>query len=519
MSATNQAGGLHDAGVANTGRSGGAGDTIHIPELEKLELPDMSPISMFKHFGPGLLLMMTGIGTSHLVTAPVAGGQYSFALLWSVLAAYIIKYYGFQMAFRFTNATGKSVMDAMCTTKGKWAIWYVLGLTILQCALGQAGRVVACAAVMYFFVTDFLGAPVELWQYGVGISVVCLALILSGQYKVLENITKFFVIALVLTTFFVFFYNPPGMDVYTYFVAPHPEFGYVPPGSIMLLAAFLGLLPTGIDVALQSSEWGKAKKAGMPMLRQTLEDHGVAGKFDSFNPRSEDLTVHVNRLSPHAQEYCRRWFRIGNADFAFGHWVSFIIASMFMILAAVYLFPSEVSGRAVMGELAGMFTQSVGDWMMYVFVAGAFAATFSTALNYFDGWPRVVASCCRNLFPTTARLSSIEAPSPEAKKAWNSEWNIWRITMIYSFLASNVIIYGFERPVFLVVLSSAMTLLFSPVIFYYMFKFCLNVIPKEDKIYYPGNLVRSFTWACFYLFTIATLWVLYLRVVQPMLGG
>src|SRR5690554_1181385 len=116
-----------DAGAMPSGSTGVAGGkTIHIPELEKLELPNMSPLSMFKHFGPGMLLMMTGIGTSHLVTAPVAGATFSYALMWSVLLAFIIKYYGFQMSFRFTNATGKSVMDAMCTTKGKWAIWYVV---------------------------------------------------------------------------------------------------------------------------------------------------------------------------------------------------------------------------------------------------------------------------------------------------------------------------------------------------------------------------------------------------------
>src|SRR5690554_2051037 len=155
MSDSNQ--GVLDAGSmprdeARAGAQGGK--TVHIPEIEKLELPDMSPISMFKHFGPGLLLMMTGIGTSHLVTAPVAGGTFSFALLWSVLLAYVMKYYGFQMSFRFTNATGKSVMDAMCTTKGKWAIWYVLFVTIAQCALGQASRVVATAAVLYFFFSE-----------------------------------------------------------------------------------------------------------------------------------------------------------------------------------------------------------------------------------------------------------------------------------------------------------------------------------------------------------------------------
>ena len=68
-----------------------------------LELPERSLRGLARHFGPGMMLMMTGIGTSHLITAPTAGGRFEFALLWCVLVAYVFKYYGFEMAFRFTQ--------------------------------------------------------------------------------------------------------------------------------------------------------------------------------------------------------------------------------------------------------------------------------------------------------------------------------------------------------------------------------------------------------------------------------
>ena len=47
--------------------------------LDVLPLPDTGPRGLMRHFGPGLILMMTGIGTSHLVTAPVAGGRFGYA--------------------------------------------------------------------------------------------------------------------------------------------------------------------------------------------------------------------------------------------------------------------------------------------------------------------------------------------------------------------------------------------------------------------------------------------------------
>ena len=127
---------IDQGSIRDPARLGGVSDTMSTmpdkPEsFDALPLPETSLRGMFKHFGPGLILMMTGIGTSHLVTAPAAGGRFEFALLWCIPVAYIFKYYGFEMAFRFTNATGRSMLDAYSTAPGKWPVWYVLITTCL----------------------------------------------------------------------------------------------------------------------------------------------------------------------------------------------------------------------------------------------------------------------------------------------------------------------------------------------------------------------------------------------------
>ena len=135
-------------------------------EPKTLALPEMSLRGLAKHFGPGMILMMTGIGTSHLVTAPVAGGRFEYGLLWCIPVAYVFKYYGFEMAFRFTHATGRSMLDAYATAWRKWPLWYVLVTTLIQSAVGQAGRLVAAAAVVYYFAFEYLGLPFPLATYG-----------------------------------------------------------------------------------------------------------------------------------------------------------------------------------------------------------------------------------------------------------------------------------------------------------------------------------------------------------------
>ena len=464
----------------------------------------MTPGSLAKKFGPGMMLMMTGIGTSHLITAPVAGGRYGYALLWCLPIAYIFKYYGFEMAIRFTHATGRSMLDAYATAWKKIPVWYVLITTVIQSTVGQAGRLIAAAAVVFYFFRLFLGVDIpgfdddkELAIYAFLLAILSVTIILRGRYAVVELVTKIAAGILIVCTLSVFIVQPAPVSEFVHFFQLE-----TPEGSWLLIASFLGLLPTGIDVSLQASEWGKAKKVGMGRLRPEMEARGLAPRFDSFESSKKDLSVDVSKLPSHAQEYCRRWFKIGLIDFRFGHVISFILATIFLMLAAVWLYPSDVSGNAVMGEIAKIFTKSVGPSLMIVFLAGALAATFSTAFNYFDGWPRVVGACCRNLFRKTAQLprTSREELDDEQRKVWYSEYNIYRISMFFSLITSVAIIAGIPRPVYLVLVASALAYFVAPVIYFLNLYYCQTVIPKDDKLFYPSPFAIWFGWLSLVVF-------------------
>ena len=495
-------------------------DSEEYPEMESrfsdLQMPDLTPRGLIGHFGPGIILMMTGIGTSHLVTAPVAGGRFAYALLWCIPMAYVFKYYGFEMAFRFTNATGKSLIEAYSTAWKKWPLWYVLVTTLIQCAIGQAGRLIAAAAVLYYLFTEVVGWGFTMTQYGLVLALISVAIILRGSYEAVETSAKLLAAILVVSALFVYIQAP----------APLSEMGHfflveIPDGSWLVIAGFLGLLPTGIDVSLQASEWGKAKKKGMSKIRDQLEDMGLANRFDPFAPDVNDLAVYTSRLPSNAVQYCQSWFKIGTWDFRVGHVISFGLACIFVLLAAVWMYPSPVEGRAVMGEIATIFTDSLGPAMMSVFMVGAFAATFSTAFNYFDGWPRIVGACCRNLFRGTAELSGLDPNelTDAHRKTFYSEYNIYRATMFYSLITSVAIIAGFERPVFLVLVASALAAFVAPVIFFLNLYYCLIVIPKEDKAFYPSNFARLFGWFSLTVFTVLTLILIYWTLWLPIFGS
>ena len=227
------------------------------------------------------------------------------------------------MAFRFTNATGRSMLDAYSTAPGKWPVWYVLVTTLIQCALGQAGRLAAAAAVLFFVFSEYLGLGLSSWVYGLGLGALAVTIILYGRYAIVELSTKILAGILFVSTVGVYAVEPAPLSAMGEFFRVQ-----IPGGSWLIIAAFLGLLPTGMDVSLQASEWGKAKRVGMGRIREELEKQGLARPFDAFSSTKSDLSVDVSKLPAHAQEYCRRWFRIGILDFTLGHIVSFLLATI-----------------------------------------------------------------------------------------------------------------------------------------------------------------------------------------------
>lgn len=484
--------------------------------LEKLPLPEMSLRGLVRHFGPGMILMMTGIGTSHLVTAPVAGGRFEYALLWCIPVAYIFKYHGFEMAFRFTHATGRSMLDAYATAWKKWPVWYVLVATLIQCVVGQAGRLGAAAAVLYFLFLEYFGLDLPISWFAFALGIVSVGILMKERYSALETASKICAGILVVSSVAVYLAEPAPLAALGNFVIVE-----TPAGSWLVVAAFLGLLPTGIDVSLQASEWGKAKRKGMGAIRGELENAGLAPRFDPFAPRRSDLAIDTSRLSPHALEYCRRWFRIGEWDFRAGHFISFVVACIFLLLAAVWIYPSPVEGNAVIGEIGRVFSDSIGPSMMIVFLIGAFAATFSTAFNYFDGWPRVVAACARNLFRSTASLEGIAASDlgPQHRSRWYSEYNIYRMTMIFSLVTSGLLIAGMPRPVFLILVASALANFIAPVIFFLNLYYCFTVIPRKDRLFYPGRFEAAFAWLSLVVFTGMTFILIMDEIFETPLFG
>ena len=91
--------------------------------------------------------------------------------------------------------------------------------------------------------------------------------------------------------------------------------------------------------------------------------------------------------------------------------------------------------------------------------------------------------------------------------------------MLFSLVASVVLIAGVPRPVFLVLVASALAYFVAPVIFCLNFYYCLKVIPKDDPHFYPSPFARVFTVVSIVVFTGLSLILIAARVLGLTLFG
>ena len=86
--------------------------------------------TLLKNLGPGLLFASMAIGTSHLVLSTKAGATYGWAMIIPILLANLLKYPFFEFGIRYTNVTGRSLIEGY-SRRGKAYMWVYALITLV----------------------------------------------------------------------------------------------------------------------------------------------------------------------------------------------------------------------------------------------------------------------------------------------------------------------------------------------------------------------------------------------------
>ncbi|MEM1179269.1 MAG: Nramp family divalent metal transporter [Acidobacteriota bacterium] len=395
-------------------------------------------MTRLRHLGPGLLLAATSIGASHILMSPEAGARFELALVWLVVAVHLLKYPAFEAAPRYVAARGESLLDAYAAAPGPkhWALWLGLGDMTIQ----AVGLIAALVGLTASFLKVAVGGPsIPVWS--VGLTVVLLALLAVGHYKALRVINIVLLLGVAAGTAVAALAAPPPLAPFAASLVV-PSF---PDGSLILVAAILGFMPTSVAVSLWHSLWA-------------LEQHQAGG--DSAASRGA-----VDRL------------RSGLADLRLGYGLSAALAVAFVTLGATVLHPRGLvpEGTDVALTLSRLYTVVLGEWMQPLVLAMAFAALFTTCYTMMDGLPRSFVA---------ARRALRSLPAAEG----GTDRSYW-IFLISVTVAGMAILAVVPDPAFLVKVIGALGLLFSPI--YYTLNMWAVTRRIDDPRLRPGPALQS----------------------------
>lgn len=302
----------------------------------------------WRAFGPGILIASAAIGGSHLVASTQAGALYGWQLAIIILLANFFKYPFFRFATDYAYETGDSLITGYAK-KSKFYLWVFFILSILS-GMISTGAVALLTAVILSYMLPFELSTIALSGL---VMVTSWALLIFGHFRVLDNVTKWIIILLTVTTVLAVMVAGAKAS------PPAPDFVAVSPFNMAGLAfiiALMGWMPTPLEFSVISSIW-TAKKI--------RDDHPT-----------------------HKQ---------GLLDFNVGYLTSTILALFFLALGVFVQYGTgqeiAMQGGAYIGQLIDMYTNTIGEWARVLVTFIAFLCMFGTIITCVDGYGRANAEC------------------------------------------------------------------------------------------------------------------------------
>lgn len=394
--------------------------------------------NFLKTLGPGILFASTAIGVSHLVQSTRAGADYGFALVGFIIAANLFKYPFFEYGSRYANATGESLIDGYKRI-GKWMLWLYFIITIISMLFVSA----AVGAVTSGFLQNLFGITSWGIYATIALFAFCVAILASGQYGVLDKLTKVIGAVLLLSTIVAF-----SLAV---FKGPNPQIpDFIPPniwdeGSMLFIIALMGWMPTAVDLSAWNSLWTleRIKETGYrPSMKETL------------------------------------------ADFNLGYIVSAMLSLCFVTLGAYMLYGTGTvlpdSSGAFANAVVGLYTNYIGEWSYIIIATAAFSIMFGTCIAVFDGFARSFERTIELLFlPEKENLST--------KKAYN-------LSLAVIGIGAFLIIFLLGKHIkTLVDLATTISFLIAPLIAIVNFRLVTgNQVQQKDQ---PTLWLKALSWA------------------------
>jgi len=307
-----------------------------------------------KTLGPGILFASTAIGVSHLVQSTRAGANYGFGFLIFIIIANLFKYPFFEFASRYSNVTGKSIIEGY-KTLGRWVLWSYLLITLISMFfITSAVGAVTAGFLQNLFQTSELGILNHLALF-----LVCGSILTFGRYSSLDSLIKIIGFSLLLSTLIAFLLvlikGPVSDNLF-------PDVKFIK-SDILFIIALMGWMPTAVDLSSWNSIWT------LERIKQT-----------NFKPTLNQTIF----------------------EFNIGYLSSAFLSLCFLTLGAYLMYGTENnfsnSSAIFANQVITLYTQSIGSWSYLIISISGFSIMFGTCIAVLDGYARSAKECFRLTF-------------------------------------------------------------------------------------------------------------------------
>ncbi len=355
---------------------------------------ELSRKGIQKSLGPGILLAGACIGGSHLMSSTTAGAKFGFALIFLILLTNLFKYPFLLIGTRFTSATGLSLLEGFkARNRFYLPIYLVVSLITGTFTIAAVSFVTGLLLKNIPIFSSF--PPMDL---SIGILVVSGLILLLGQYRALDRISKVLVTLLTLFTGIAvisLITRGPLGDVGSSWINSDPSPWTLT--NLSFLIPLMGWMPGPVELCVWPSLW--------------------------MFSRSKDINYKPN-------------LKEAEFDFNLGYLITVITAIFFVILGAFTMYGTgegmlSGSGVSFAQNLIRLYTEAMGGWSKWIIVPSAFAAMFSTTLTCLDAYPRSISASQGLLLKRGNDQSSSSSE--------NKRLQIWVVIHIFTALSALLI--------------------------------------------------------------------------------
>ncbi|WP_346795983.1 Nramp family divalent metal transporter [Halomonas sp. Bachu 37] len=332
----------------------------------------------FKWYGPGLLWMLSAVGTGSILFTPRVASAYEYQLLWVLLVVVLFMWVMIREMARYSIVSGDTMLEGMHTLEGPrdWAVWIIFVPQLFAAAIGIAGL----AAVVGSALGEFL--PGSNTAYAIGMVVFSTVFTATGRYSLIETLSRLMALALmvmaIVTAAIVF---PAPQDVAQGLMPGWPD-----DPDLYIILPWVGTILAGSMGIVWFGYWTATRGFGGGLQKHKTGDQVPESSRKELEG-TESASLDKRLANAHG------WIRIMSRTAALGVVGGLVVIFSFLVLGSELLAPEGImpEGPEVAVDLTNIFSEVWGEFGRYLLLTAIVIALGGSILANQDGWGRSFA--------------------------------------------------------------------------------------------------------------------------------